>query len=94
MLIPFSNIKKAYLQISKYLAQFFCSSPFQIIKKAYLQILKYLAVFLLIAFLKIVKKYTYESQNTPFHTKNNFKGNNSHKNHYTNNSHKNNYTNR
>ena len=33
LLIPFSNIKKAYLRFSKYLAQFFCSSPFQILKK-------------------------------------------------------------
>ena len=50
-------------------------------------------------FFKYQKKHTYESQNTLFHTNNNFKGNNLHKNHrilticiknhYTNNSHKN-----
>ena len=34
LLIPFSNIKKAYLQILKNLAQFFCSSLFQILKKS------------------------------------------------------------
>ena len=58
-------------------------------------------IFLLIAFLKYQKKDTYKSENTLFHTNNNFKGNNSHKNHhiltvriknhYTNNSHKNHY---
>ena len=37
---PFSNIKKAYLQILKNLAQFFCSSPFQIFKKNILTNLK------------------------------------------------------
>ena len=71
MLIPFSNIKKAYLQILKNLVQFFAYPLFQILKKEYLQISKY-----------------------PFHTNNNFKGNNLHKKHHTNNSHKNHYTNR
>ena len=33
MFIPFSNTKKAYLQILKNLAQFFCSSLFQILTK-------------------------------------------------------------
>ena len=32
-LSPFSNIKKAYLRISKYLAQFFAYPLFQILKK-------------------------------------------------------------
>ena len=36
LLIAFLKIfSKAYLRISKYMAQFFCSSPFQILKKAY-----------------------------------------------------------
>ena len=33
LLIYFSNIKKVYLQISKYLAQFFCLFFFSNIKK-------------------------------------------------------------
>ena len=43
---------------------------------------------------KYLKKHTYESENTPFHTNNNFKGNNLYKNHYTNNCYNNPYTNR
>ena len=39
LLILFSNVKKAYLRIPKYLAQFFCLFPFSNIKKAYSQIL-------------------------------------------------------
>ena len=35
-LIPFSIIKKVYLQILKMLAQFFCLSPFSNIKKSIL----------------------------------------------------------
>ena len=41
MLIPFSIIKKVYLQILKNLAQFFAYPLFQISKKEYLQISKY-----------------------------------------------------
>ena len=33
LLIPFLNIKKAYLRISKYLTQFFADAFFQILKK-------------------------------------------------------------
>ena len=74
---------------------------FSNIKKAYLGILKFLAQFFAHRFSQILKKHAYESQNTSFHTNNDFKGNNSHKNHhiltvriknhYTNNSHKNHY---
>ena len=53
---PFQILKKAYLQISKYVAQFFCSSPFQILKKAYLQIWKYLAQFFCSSSFQILKK--------------------------------------
>ena len=53
-----------------------------------MRILKYLAQFFRSSLFQILKKHTYKSQNTPFHTNNNFKGNNLHKNHYTNNSHK------
>ena len=49
LLIPFLNIKKTYLRISKYLAQFFCLSPFSNIKKTYLRIL---TLFILIIILK------------------------------------------
>ena len=50
-------------------------------------------IFLLIAFSDIKKSIVTKSQNTLFHTNNNFKENNLYKNHYTNNSHKNHYTN-
>ena len=60
--MPFSNIKKAYSPIWKYLAQLFCVSPFQIFKKKH----KYKSQntchsTLVISF---SKKHTYESQNT------------------------------
>ena len=65
LLIPFSNIKKAYLWISKYLAQFsLLISFFQILKKAYLQISKYLAQFFCSSSFQMLRKHTYESQNT------------------------------
>ena len=43
---------------------------------------------------QILKKEYLQISKYPFHTNNNFKGNNLHKNHYTNNSHKNHYANR
>ena len=64
LLITFSNIKKAYLRISKYLAQFFCSSLFQVVKKAYLRIWKYLTQFFCSSLFRILKRHTYEPQNT------------------------------
>ena len=74
--------------------RFFAYLLFQILKKEYLRISKYLAqIFCLSPFSNIKKAYLQISK-YPFHTNNNFKGNNLHKNHYTNNSHKNNYTNR
>ena len=64
LLIAFSNIKKACLQILKFLAQFFISLLFKILKKAYLRILRIPAtVFLFIAFSNIKKKHTYDSSN-------------------------------
>ena len=93
MLIRFSNIKRVYLRISKYLAQFFLLIPYSNIKKEYLQILKNLAQFFSHLFFQILKKHTYKSQNTPFHNNKYFKGNNLDKNHYTNKFHKNHYTN-
>ena len=48
---PFKKLKKAYLRISKYLAQFFCSSPFSNIKKSILMNLK-IPLFMLIIILK------------------------------------------
>ena len=39
---PFSNIKKSYLPIRKYLRQFFAHTLFKYLKKAYLWIWKYL----------------------------------------------------
>ena len=57
-LSPFSNIQKAYLQISKYLTQFFCSSPFSNIKKRILTNLKIPGtVFRLSPFSNIKKTY-------------------------------------
>ena len=66
MLIPFSNIKKAYLQILKKPSTIFLLIPFSNIKKAYLQILKNLAQFFWSSLFQILKKHTYKSQNTLF----------------------------
>ena len=61
----FSNIKKAYLRISKYLTQIFFAYPlFQIIKKVYLQISKPWHSFFTHPLFKYKKKHTYESQHT------------------------------
>ena len=76
---------------------------FSNIKKAYLWIWNFLRQFFCSSLFQISKKHTCESQNTPFHTNNNFKRNNLHKNHhiiticmknhYTNNLYKNYYAN-
>ena len=52
LLIPFSNIKKVYLQISKYLAQFFAYPLFQILKKHIYEFENTWHRFLLIPFFK------------------------------------------
>ena len=101
----FQIFKKHTYNILKNLAQFFAHTLFQILKKVYLQISKIPGtIFLLIPFFQIFKipetifqifkKAYLQISKYLFHTDNNFKGNNLHKNHYTNNSHKNHYTNR
>ena len=65
LLISFFQIlKKAYLQISKYLAQFFCSSSFQMLRKHTYESQNTWHSFLLIPFSNSKKKHTYESQDT------------------------------
>ena len=57
MLIPFSNIKKVYLQILKNLAQFFAYLLFQILKSILTNPKKPDTIFLLIPFSNIKKVY-------------------------------------
>ena len=57
-------MKKAYLQISKYLAQFFCLFPFSNIKKRILTSLKKPDTIFDYPLFKILKKHPYKSQNT------------------------------
>ena len=69
MLTPFSNIKKAYLQILKNLAQFSADPLFSNIKKEYLPI----------------SKYPFDTNNFKGdNLRKDHYTNNSHKNHYTN----------
>ena len=66
-LFIFSNIKKVYLEILKYLEHFFCLFPFSNIEKVSLQILQYLVeLFCLFFFSNIKKKNTYKSWNNVF----------------------------
>ena len=77
LLIPFFKyLKKHTYKILKNLAPFFADTLFQIFKH-------------LRQFFKYLKKACLQISKYLFHTDNNFKGNNLHKNHYTNNSHKN-----
>ena len=99
-LFPFSNIKKAYLQISIYLAQFFCLFPFQILKKTILtkpssNFCLFLIQILKKEYLQILKNLTQFFCSYPFQILRILKNisfyanNNLHKNHYANNSQKN-----
>ena len=78
MLIPFSNIKKKHTYKSEKTWRNFLLIPFLNIKKAYLQILKNLGHFFAYPFFQILKKEYLQISKYPFHTNNNFKGNNLH----------------
>ena len=61
LVIPFSNIKKGYLQILKNLTQFFVHPLFEILKRHTYKSYKPWCKFLLISFWNIRKKHTYKS---------------------------------
>ena len=87
-LIPFFKYLKSTLTNP---SAVFCLLSFSNIKQVYLQILKNLAQFFAYSLFQIFKKAYLQIWKYSFHTDNNFKGNNPHKNNHTNNFHKTHY---